>query len=186
MHRLRQLWWGLRAIALMPFFGKIGMPSYIAPTTFLLGSRRIFLGRRVRILPGLRAEAHGDGRIFIHDNVAIGQDFHIAAGGDLHVGAGTLISGSVMITDLDHEYSDVTKPVSEQPMVYKRTEVGEKCFIGIGARLQAGTVLGDGCIVGTNSVVRGVFAPHSVIVGAPARVVKTWNNETQQWERVQQ
>ena len=184
MHRIRQLWWGLRTIALVPFFGRIGLPSYIGPTTFLLGVRRIFIGRRVRILPGLRAEAHGAGRIFIHDNVSIGQDFHLVAGGDLHVGSGTLISGSVMVTDLDHEYSDVKKPVREQPMIYARTDVGENCFIGIGARIQAGTVLGDGCIVGANSVVRGHFPPHSVIVGAPARVVKAWSSETQQWERV--
>jgi acetyltransferase-like isoleucine patch superfamily enzyme len=53
----------------------------------------------------------------------------------------------------------------------------------MGARIQAGTILGDGCVVGANSVVRGVFEDHSVIVGAPGRVVKRYNKATGVWER---
>lgn len=69
-------------------------------------------------------------------------------------------------------------------MITKRTEIGENCFIGFGAAIQAGTVLGKQCIVGTNAVVRGEFPDYSVIVGAPAKVVKQYNKETGEWERI--
>ena len=159
------------------------MPSYIGPTTFILGARSIFVGRRVRIFPGLRAEAHKGGRIYVHDNVAIGQDFHITAMGDLHIGEGSLISASVMVTDIDHGYTDVSESLHEQPMQYSRTEIGKNCFLGMGVRIQAGTVLGEGCVVGANAVVRGTFAPRSVIVGVPARVIKRYDPDLQEWVR---
>src|SRR3546814_859374 len=131
----------------------------------------------------MRAEAHRPGKIFIHDDVAIGQAFHITAIGDLHIGAGTLISGFAMVTDIDHEYRDISLPFHEQPMVHSRTELGKNCFIGMGARIQAGTILGDGCVVGANAVVRGSFPAHSVIVGVPARVIRSYDPATKAWER---
>lgn len=167
-----------------PFWGKLRMPSYVAPTTFVRGMRRIYIERRVRIFPGLRAEALGDGRIFFHDNVAVGQDFHITAMGDIHVGPGSLISGNVMVTDIDHSYEDVSTSLHDQPMRYSRTVIGANCFIGMGVRVQAGTELGEGCVVGANAVVRGKFPPHTVIVGVPAKAVKMRDPISGEWLRL--
>lgn len=183
MYRLQKLVWAARALAWAPLFGKLSMPSYLGPPLFLVRTRNIFVGRRVRIFPGLRAETHHGGKIFIGDNVSIGQHFHITAMGDLKIGAGTLIVGSVMVTDIDHDYSDITRPVHEQKFIYSRTEIGPNCFLGTGARIQAGTILGEGCIVGANSVVRGEYPAHSVIVGAPARIVKRYDFKNAAWKR---
>lgn len=65
----------------------------------------------------------------------------------------------------------------------RHTEIGENCFIGYGAAIQAGTVLGRQCIVGANSVVRGEFPDYCVIVGAPARIVKRYNPVSGEWEK---
>lgn len=179
-----KLAWALRALCYLPWFGRFSMPSYIGPPLFLLGTRRMFIGRRVRIFPGLRAECHGAGKLFVHDNVAIGQGFHVTCMADLHIGEGTLITGYVSVTDIEHEYDDVDAPVLDQPTRWKQTRIGKNCFIGMGARIQAGTILGDGCIVGANAVVRGHFPPHSVIVGVPARMVKRFNTISGIWERI--
>ncbi|WP_413743183.1 acyltransferase [Variovorax paradoxus] len=101
----------------------------------------------------------------------------------MHIGSGCFISGDVFITDTDHSYVDVEQPVFDQGDVIAPTKIGENCFIGIGARIQAGTKLGDGCIVGSNSVVRGIFDGHCVIAGIPARVIKRHNAVTNKWER---
>lgn len=175
--------WALRAIVYKAFFGRFTMPGYIGAPIFLLGTNKIFLMRRVRIFPGLRAEVHGTGKLIIHENVSIGQNFHVTCMAELNIKSGTIISGDVMITDIDHEYRDVGLSVIDQPYLPAKTDIGENCFIGIGARIQAGTVLGRGCIVGANSVVRGHFPAHSVIVGMPARVVKRFNIDTDEWER---
>ncbi|WP_110061626.1 acyltransferase [Chromohalobacter israelensis] len=178
-----KIFWTIRAVLYKAVFGGFGFPSYIGRPTFLLGTRRMHIGKRIRIFPGLRAECHGQGRLFISDNVSIGQNFHVIAGGDLHIESGCLISGDVFVTDIDHTFEKVNMPVFDQPDKVSPTRIGENCFLGIGARIQAGTILGDGCIVGANAVVRGIFPPHSVLVGAPARVVKRYNTECEMWER---
>ena len=83
-----------------------------------------------------------------------------------------------------HEYRDINSPVGVQPLIVKKTQIGENCFIGSGAKILAGTILGNHCIVGTNSVVRGEFPVDSVIVGSPAKVVKAYNVKNRKWERV--
>ena len=49
--------------------------------------------------------------------------------------------------------------------------------------IQAGTILGKQCIVGANSVVRGTFPDYCVIVGAPARIVKRYDEPSKQWRK---
>ena len=72
----------------------------------------------------------------------------------------------------------------DQKRIVSTTSIGDNCFIGFGACIQAGTVLGKQCVVGANSVVRGVFPDHCVIVGAPARIVKRYDPATNRWEKV--
>lgn len=184
MHRIQKMFWGLRALVMRPFFGAFGMPSYLGKPLFLFHPRRIFVGRRVRIFPGLRAECHGEGSIHIGDNVALEQGVHITAMGELRIGEGVTVAAYAFISDMDHDYSDISLPVLEQQSLHRRTEIGRNSFIGIGASIQAGTVLGDGCIVGTNAVVRGEFPAHSVIVGMPGRIVKRYDPNSGEWERV--
>lgn len=183
MNYLYKFIWLIRGIVFKIIFGKFSMPSYIGPPLFLLNCSRIYIGKKVRIFSGLRAECHGDGRLFIHDNVSIGQNFHVIASSELHIDSGCLISGDVFVTDTDHTYNDTELPVFDQPNKISPTRIGENCFIGIGVRIQAGTILGKGCVVGANSVVRGTFPEHCVIVGTPGHIVKRYDPESGQWQR---
>lgn len=130
-------------------------------------------------------ECHEKGKIVISDDVSIGQNFHITSGGGLtlSIGAHTTISGNTFITNIDHAYQEIGSHILLQPHLCKNTKIGENCFIGYGVAIQAGTVLGKQCIVGANSVVRGNFPDYSVIVGAPARIVKRYNTNTNRWEK---
>lgn len=184
VHRFWKICWGVRALCYSLILGAFRFPGYLGPPMFLLGPRKMTFGRKVRVFPGLRAECHGDGRLLVGDNVAIGQGFHVTAMGPISIGSGTLITGYVSVTDIEHAYHEIDVPILEQPSVWKETRIGRNCFLGMGARVQAGTILGDGCIVGANAVVRGEFPPYSVIVGAPGRVVKRYTPESGTWQRV--
>jgi acetyltransferase-like isoleucine patch superfamily enzyme len=177
--------WALRALFYKLKFGKIGWLSYIGKPIYMRGTKQVEIGSKVRIYPGLRIETHGEnGKIIIHDNVSIGQNFHITSSDSvLEIGSNSTILGNVFITNIDHEYKEIGKPIFEQAFITKKTVIGENAFIGFGAAIQAGTILGKHCIVGTNAVVRGVFPDYSVIVGSPGRVVKRYNHQTEKWEK---
>ena len=44
-----------------------------------------------------------------------------------------------------------------------------------------GTTIGKHCTVGANSVVSGTFGDYCVIVGAPAKIIKRYSFEKQDW-----
>jgi len=176
--------WVLRALILAPFFARFGRGGYLGAPAFISGSRRMYLGRAVRIFPGLRAECIGSGKLSIGDDVSIGQGFHVIASESVQIGGGALISAGVFVTDTDHGFDQPGVPILRQPNIVRPTVIGSSCFLGVGARIQAGTHLGDGCIVGANAVVKGRFPAYSMLVGAPARIIKEYDFEKKAWVKV--
>lgn len=176
--------WALRALIYKVFFRSLGFPSYIGKPIFLLGTKNITIKRRVRIFPGLRMEVHNCGSILIDENVGIGQNVHITCSDiNLTISKGVTILANSYITNIDHSYDQVDTPILEQTLSVSRTFIGENCFIGIGAAIQAGTTLGRQCIIGSHSIVRGDFPDYCVIVGAPAFIIKRYNPKTKIWQK---
>ncbi|WP_454803752.1 acyltransferase [Mucilaginibacter phyllosphaerae] len=178
-----KLYWGAVTLCYALFFKKISFPSHIGVPIFTQGLNRVTIGKRVRILPGVRIETHNNGSIIFEENISIGQNFHITSSGKLLIKKNTTILGNVFITNIDHDYQEIGKFILDQKYIVKNTVIGENCFIGYGAAIQAGTILGKQCIVGAGSVVRGHYSDYSVIVGVPAKVVKRYNTVTKKWER---
>ena len=52
-----------------------------------------------------------------------------------------------------------------------KTVIGNNVFIGMNSIILMGTHIGNNCIVGAGSVVKGTFPDNSVIAGNPAKVV---------------
>lgn len=181
-----KIFWILRGLVYKPFFGKFAFPSYIGKPIFIGNFKRIFIGKRVRIFPGARIEViDKNSSIVFEDNISIGQNLHIISGGgqELKIGKNTTFSANVFVTNIDHQYDEINKHILEQPLVSAKTQIGENCFIGYGAVIQAGTILGKQCIVGANAVVRGTFPDYSVIVGVPARIVKRYDEVSRKWKK---
>lgn len=184
MHPIK-LCWTLRAFFYKLLFKRIGTMSYLGKPCFIEGHRRISIGNRTRIFPGIRMEAIGTGKITIGNNCAIEQNVHIISmNQNLELGDDVTVSANVFITNVDHDYKDITKSVINQEHIIKNTVINEGCFIGYGAIIQAGTVLGKHCVVGAGAVVRGTFPDYSVIVGVPGKMIKRYNNDTKEWEKV--
>jgi len=172
------------------FFKDIGKKSIVKNPLLLKNIHCISIGSKVFIRDHARIECitQKENQIFtphliLEDGVSFEQRCHITVSNKMIIGKNTIASFDVMITDIDHEYEDLSLPVGNQLLIVKKTTIGENCFIGSGAKIQAGTILGKHCVVGTNAVVRGVFPDYCVIVGVPAKIVKRYNPKTEQWEK---
>lgn len=53
------------------------------------------------------------------------------------------------------------------------TFIGDNCFVGVGSIVMPGVRIGDGSVIGAGSVVTKDIPPGSLVVGNPARVVKS-------------
>jgi len=126
---------------------------YIAPNAVVTGE--VNLGENVNIWYG--AVLRGDsGTITIGDHTNIQDNCVVheqtAIGSHCTIGHGAIVHGCT---------------------------VGDNCVIGMGSIVLNGAILGDGCLVGAGAVVTGkTNAPAgSVLLGSPAKIVKTLTQE---------
>ena len=184
MHFVKYVW-AVRGLISKISFKHFGNMSYLGKPLYIEGKRKISIGNRTRIFPGLRMEALNNGSIVIGSNTVIEQNVHIISmDSELVIGDDVTLAPNVFITNVNHNYQDIEKSVMDQGYNIKKTIIGKGCFIGYGAAIQAGTILGKHCVVGSNSVVKGSFPDNCVIAGVPARIIKQYNLQTNLWETV--
>lgn len=123
-------------------------------------------------------------RITFGNNVAINQNFHCTCADSIVIGDGTSITANCGVFDIIHPYEDIeTNPrkadIKTQPIL-----IGRDCLIGMNSVILPGTILGNHCVVGSNSTVSGVFPDCCVIAGSPAKIIKQYDFEKEEWIRI--
>lgn len=99
-----------------------------------------------------------------------------ADNGPVHVGARTNIQdGAVLHSDPGSPLTIGADCTVGHRAILHGCTVGDGCLIGMGATVLNDAVIGAGSLVGAGALVTEgkVFAPGSLIVGAPARAVRT-------------
>ena len=122
-------------------------------------------------------------RLIIEDRTIIGHFSLISSLRYVHIGKNVLIADNVYISDNLHGYEDITRPIMSQPIVFKgNVRIGDDSWIGKNVSI-IGAKIGKHCVIGANSVVTRDIPDYCVAVGSPARVIKRYNFETNEWER---
>jgi acetyltransferase-like isoleucine patch superfamily enzyme len=62
--------------------------------------------------------------------------------------------------------------------------IAENVWVGDNSVIVGPATIGRGAIVGANSVVRGVVPANTMVAGAPAKPIKTFNSKTGSWDKV--
>ena len=62
--------------------------------------------------------------------------------------------------------------------------IGNNVSIKAGAKIIGGVKIGDDVIVGANAVVVKDVPDHSIVVGVPAKVIKTRSNMNEPWRKI--
>lgn len=109
------------------------------------------------------------GEVAVGDHTWIGPFTVLDGSGGLTIGSHCSISAGVQI----YTHDSVKWALSGGTAPYERapTHIGSRCYIGPNTVVAKGVTIGDGCIVGTNSLVLADLPPGSKAVGSPARVI---------------
>lgn len=64
---------------------------------------------------------------------------------------------------------DKKEKIEGHPSSKGGVTIGNDVWIGNDVSIMSGSVIGDGCCIGAGSVVRGKFAPYTILIGNPAK-----------------
>lgn len=135
------------------------------------GYGRLIIGRWVHIGEGNRIRCH-EGTMRVGSKCVFGRDNTVNGYLDIEFGEGVIVADWVYVCDFDHVYDDIHMPIKDQGLIKTPVRIGADCWLGTKVTVLRGTIVGHGCVLGAHTVVRGQVPAESVVVGAPARIVK--------------
>ena len=109
---------------------------------------------------------------------------HIGCLNKIVIGDNVMLGSRVLIEDHSHGTADdIDIPVAKRTLHSKGPIIIEdNVWIGEKVTICPGVHIGDGAIIGANSVVTHDIPDYCVAVGSPAKVVKSYNFQKKCWE----
>lgn len=108
---------------------------------------------------------------------------HIIATKSIIIGNSCNIAPYVYIADNSHSYEDINIPIKFSPIKQLRdVKIGDGTWIGTRAAV-IGCSIGKHCVIGANSIVNHDIPDYSIVAGAPAKIIKRYDFETQSWRK---
>jgi acetyltransferase-like isoleucine patch superfamily enzyme len=167
---------------LNPFFHKRKSGSKIRWRTRIdvLPFNRFELGHH-SVIEDFSTVNNGVGAVIIGDGTLIGMSNVII--GPVEIGNNVIVAQNVVISGLNHEYKDITLPISKQPVTTKPIVIEDDCWIAANAVITSGVTIGKHVVVAAGAVVTRNVPPHSVVAGNPAVIIKKYDIESKTWVR---
>jgi len=166
-------------------FKHFGSQSYIVKPLQIDGFENITIGNNVIVssrswmaalpLTGQKVQ------LLLNDGVHLGHYNHIYATQSIIIEKDVLTADKVYIGDNLHSYKDTTIPIAKQPIIQcKPVVIGEGSWLGENVCV-IGASVGKHSVIGANSVVTKDIPDYCVAVGCPARVIKRYDLNTEEW-----
>ncbi len=168
-------------------FGAFGERSVICfPATMIFNERYIhigsftIIGEHVALSAGMieGQRCMTNPVVKIGDRCLIGRNSGIVGHLSIEIGDDVWTGHNVYITDQNHGYEDVLKPISQQTQPERAVSIGDGSWLGFGVVVLPGSRIGKHVAIGANSVVNGVIPDYCVAVGAPAKVIRRYTPES--------
>ncbi len=139
-----------------------------------LDAGRLEVGAGTLLEPGVWITSPGDARVRIGAGCFLNLGVMVASLHLVEIGDHCMLANGCFVTDADHRFDDLTRPVTWQGFTSKGpTRLGANVWLGANVVVTSGVTIGERCVVGANSVVTRDLPPRSVAAGAPARVLRT-------------
>jgi acetyltransferase-like isoleucine patch superfamily enzyme len=120
----------------------------------------------------------------LHDGVFVNSFTELAAANSIVIENDVMIAEGCFITDNAHKYDDTSRSVKEQAVeVLGEVRIGAGSLVGCRTFIQGNVSIGKQCVIGANSVVLADVPDYCIAVGAPARIVKRFDPESNAWRK---
>ncbi len=165
-----------------PFFHKRGKASVIQSRTRLdvLPFNAFSLGAHSTIEDFCTIN-NGVGKIHIGNKTRIGIGSVLI--GPVTIGDDVRLAQNVVISALNHNYTNVLVPISEQGVTTAEVYISDETWIGSNSVILPGVFIGKHCVVAAGSVVTKSIPSYSVVAGNPAKIIKQYDPVSKTWKK---
>lgn len=125
---------------------------------------------------------NGVGDVLIGDGTLVGMSNVLI--GPVTVGNDVIMAQNIVVSGLNHAYEDISQPISKQPVRTSPIVIEDECWIAANVVIVAGVTIGKHSVVAAGSVVTKNIPPYSVAAGNPAKVIRQYDHEAKQWNRM--
>lgn len=126
-----------------------------------LDAPNIVFGDNVEISPNVHI--FGPGKVIIGDNVVIGDGAVICSAEYVEIGNDVMIAAHCYIIDCNHGMR-LGSPMNQQPMSIKPVCIKNDCWLGCGAAVLKGVVIGQGTVIGAHVVVSSETSKNNIVM----------------------
>ncbi len=125
---------------------------------------------------------NGVGDVIIGHHTLIGMGNTII--GPITIGNNVILAQNIVASALNHEYRNINLPIHEQKILTAPIIIEDDCWIAANAVITSGVTIGKHSVIAAGAVVTKNIPPYSVAVGNPAKVIKQYSFEMNDWIRV--
>lgn len=179
---------GFSVIMTHIFYPKAKLITY---PVYMRGKKSLKYGDGFSVGYGCRFDLINPNKITLYfgDDCQIGDYCHFVATDEVKIGNNFLCASKVFISDTNHgnyrgnSCADPMEAPKYRKLCNSPVSIGDNVWVGENVVILSGTTIGNGCIIGANSVVTGIFEDNCILAGVPAKVIKKYNEFTKCWEK---
>lgn len=152
--------------------------SFIHPTAIFWNKEFIKLGPKSEVWEYVIIRASQTGIVSIGSGTQVGPFTVILGGSGVIIGNNVLIAPHCVIAAGNHDYKQLDRPmilaggISKGPVIIK-----DDVWIGANCTVTDGVTIGEGAVIGANSVITHDVGPFDIVVGIPGKIVSNRKNK---------
>lgn len=150
--------------------GLQGLPFVLGPVQIYIGDN-VQIGGKVNVLSGRFLETP---RLELRDRAQIGWGVTFAINKEIIVEEDTIIANDCRVSDTDGHHKNAELRAQNAPIPLREIRPVRICryaWVGGGTYIMKGVTIGEGAIIGANSVVISDIPPYCLAIGNPAEVL---------------
>lgn len=180
---------GISVILTRLFYPKAKLITY--PVS-MRGKKSLIYGKGLSVGRGCRFDLINIEKttLFLGRNCELGDYCHIVATNEVRIGDNFLGASKLFISDTSHgNYTGMDCSVPDEPPTQRKlfsipVIIGDNVWAGDNVVILPGVTVGNGAVIGANSVVTKDIPPNTIAAGVPACPIKKFNTDTNTWDSI--
>jgi len=153
-----------------------GVYLHACPQGISIGENTIVMHGAVLHVYNFRGLPHAG--IRIGRDSLIGEYSVIRGQGGVTIGDRVYTSPFTQVLAVNHVYEDPNRPFVDQGITAEGIIIEDDVWVGAGAIITDGVHIGQGAVVAAGAVVTRDVAPHTVVGGVPAKLIREIDGRT--------